>query len=74
MFEMIFTTTNGTGTGVVAIGIDTVDGIPISDGEITCKPPGTYRVGWTLDTTPNPDCETPPCEMWLPGTYNATMG
>ena len=71
---MNFKTVNGTGTGELVISIDTVDGIPVEDGEIDCKSPGAYNVGWTLNAEPNSDCQDPPCEMWLPGTYNVTMG
>lgn len=74
IFAMNFTTVNGTGTGELAISIDTVDGIPVGDDEFNCNLPGTYNVGWTLNAEPSSDCETPPCEMWLPGTYNVTMG
>ena len=71
---MSFMTTNGTGTGELAISIETVDGIPVGDAEIDCELPGSYNVGWNLDAEPNPDCEEPPCEEWLPGTYNVTFG
>ena len=71
---MTVNTVNGTGTGELAIAIDTVDGIPIGDAEIYCYKPGSYNVGWNLNAEPDPDCEQPPCEMWLPGTYNVTLG
>ena len=71
---MSFTTVNGTGTGELAISIDTVDRIQVGDAEIDCKSPGSYNVEWDLKAVPDPDCEEPPCEMWLPGTYNVTMG
>ena len=74
MFTMTYTTLNGTGTGELAIGVETVDGIPVADDELNCNAPGTYTVGWTLNAKPNPNCQNPPCEMWLPGTYNVTMG
>ena len=74
VFAMNFTTINGTGTGELAISIDTVDGIPVGNAHFDCSNPGTYNVGWTLDAEPSSDCENPPCEMWLPGTYNVTMG
>ena len=60
---------NGTGTGELAISIDTVDGIPVGDAEVDCKSPGSYNVGWDLKAVPDPDCQEPPREMWLPGTY-----
>ena len=65
-------TVNGIGTAELAISIDTVDGIPIGDAEINCKSPGNYNVEWDLKAVPDSDCEQPPCEMWLPGTYNVT--
>ena len=71
---MTVNTVNGTGTGELAILIDTVDGIPIGDAEIYCYKPGSYNVGWNLKAEPNHNCEEPPCEMWLPGTYNVTLG
>ena len=71
---MTFKTVNGTGSGEIAIFIDTVDGIPYKDTNITCYSPGTYGMEFTVNTEPDPACHEPPCEMWLPGTYNATLG
>ena len=72
-FIMTFTTKNGTGTGEVVIDIDTVDHIPVGDGEISCEQPGTYSVQWNLNAVPK-GCQKPPCEEWLPGIYNVTFG
>ena len=69
---MSFMTVNGTGTGELAISIDTVDDIPIEDAEIDCKSLGSYSVEWDLKAVPDFDYEQPPCEMWLPGTWNVT--
>ena len=69
---MTFNTVNGTGTALYSIGILTVDGLPVGEADIDCKSPGTYTVGWELNAVP--DCEQVPCEMWLPGTYNVTLG
>ena len=71
---MTFNTANGTGTGEMAIFIETVDGIPYKDTEIICYSPGTYGVGWTVNAKPDPVCKQPPCEKWLPGTYKVTLG
>ena len=70
---MSFMTVNGMGTGELAISIDTVDGIQVGDAEIDCKSPDCYNVEQDLKAVPDPDCEQPPCEMWLPGTYNVTL-
>ena len=71
---MSFTTTNGTGTGELFIAVHTIDRIPVEDGEIDCKSPGSYSVQWDLNAVPDPDCNEPPCETWTPGIYNATLG
>ena len=73
-FTMTFMTNNGTGTGELAISIDTVDGIPVEDGEIVCKSPGTYTAQWNLNAVPDSNCQEPPCEMWLPRVYKVTFG
>ena len=71
---MSFMTVNGTGTGELAIPIDTVDRIQVGpDAEIDCKSLGCYTVEWDLKAVPDPDCEQSPCEMWLPGTYNIIL-
>ena len=69
---MTFTTVNGTGTGELALSIETVDNIAVGDSQIDCKTPGTYTVEWKLKAVPDPNCEGP-CEMWLPGTYYASL-
>ena len=42
----------------------------VGEAEIDCKSPGSYNVEWDLKAVPDPNCEQPPCEMWLPGAYN----
>ena len=59
-------------TTLYSIGILIVDGLPDGEADIDCKSPGTYSVGWELNAVP--DCEQVPCEMWLPGIYNVTLG
>ena len=73
-FQMTFTTANGTGTGEMAIFIDTVDGIPYKDTEIICYSPDTYGVEWTVNAKPDPACKQPSSEKWLLGTYKVTLG
>ena len=36
--------------------------------------PGSYKVEFKVDATPNPDCNDPMCEQWLPGLYNIDLG
>ena len=67
---MSFMTVNGTGTGELAISIDTVNRILVEEAKLDCKSPGSYNVECDLKAVPDPECEQPPCEMWLPGTYN----
>ena len=47
-----------------------VDGILFGEAENDCKSLGSYNVECDLKAVPDPECEQPPCEMWLPGTYN----
>ena len=70
--SMTFTTLNGTGTGELAISIETVDNIAVGINQIDCKLPGTYEVQWQLKAVPDPNCQEH-CEMWLPGTYHALL-
>jgi len=68
---------NGTGTGQIGISIHTVDGLIIEDFELNyAQNPGTYDVEWKLDAVPDPDCNPVPgpCEYWIPGVYNVTIG
>ena len=70
--SMIFTTINGTGTGELALSIETVDNIAVGNSQIDCKLPGTYVVQWKLKAMPDPSCQEN-CEAWLPGTYYALL-
>jgi len=68
---------NGTGTGELGIIINTIDGIPAEDIQLnTAQKPGTYSVEWNLKAEPDPNCDPSkgPCEKWLPGLYNVTIG
>ena len=74
---MQYISKNGTSTGVIGIVIDAVDLLPIEDFELNLpQDPGTYNVGWNLKAVPDPDCNPvpSPCEKWLPGIYNVTIG
>ena len=72
--SMTYKTVNGTGTGMVALLVDTQDGFPLYDGEIIeAQSPGTYSVYWTAVAKPDPDC-TFPCPKWLTGNYTAHVG
>ena len=76
-FPMTYVSKNGTSTGEVGIFINTVDGIPVEDVQLNMpQAPGTYNVEWNLKAEPNPNCDPSqgPCENWLPGLYNATIG
>ena len=74
---MLFDTMNGTGTGEIDLLINTVDGIPVGDNELS-EPlkPGSYNVTWTVHAKPDPHCDPTqePCEEWLPGNYTANVG
>ena len=76
-FPMTYVSKNGTGTGEVGIFIDTVDGIPVEDVQLNvAQNAGTYSVEWNLKAKPDPNCDPSqgPCEEWLPGVYNVTIG
>ncbi len=74
--DLMFTTTNGTGTGEVALNIETVDGMPLGDTELALpEQPGSYGVKWTVTAAPDPNCDPSQgfCEMWLPGNYTVIV-
>jgi len=76
-FPMTYVSKNGTSTGEVGIFVDTVDGIPVEDVELNMpQAPGMYSVEWNLRAEPNPNCDPSqgPCENWLPGLYNVSIG
>lgn len=63
---------NGTGTGMLAISVDTVDGIPLGDDFLNfAQPAGTYDGTIKLNAKEDPDCDPTqgPCETWEPGNY-----
>ena len=71
---MTFTTTNGTGTGLAVILIDTQDELPLYANTLSeARPPGTYTVTWEAEAKIDPDCEIF-CEQWLPGNYTVHTG
>ena len=74
---LTFQSKNGTGTGEIAMNIDTQDGIPLGQSQYSAPlQPGTYTVKWTGEAAPDPDCDPTqgPCEMWLAGNYTVNVG
>ena len=66
---------NGTGTGEIFIGIQTIDGLFIDHIELNfAQDPGRYDVKWNLSAVPDCKPVPGPCEYWLPGIYNVTVG
>ena len=75
--DVEYVSKNGTGTGELYIGIDTVDGIPLDDSFlIEAQPAGQYGERITIEAQVDPDCDPSqgPCEQWLPGTYTVEIG
>ncbi|KAK6183703.1 hypothetical protein SNE40_011130 [Patella caerulea] len=71
-----YTSKNGTGTGEIIVGIQTVDGLPIENGFVhDAQPAGTYPLSLTLKAEPDPNCDPSQgfCEQWLPGNYSVTV-
>jgi len=71
---------NGTSTGEIRINIQTVDHQPLSFNSIyvaDTTTPGSFKgSGQIQSTTPAPatcDPTQSTCEMWLPGTYTASI-
>ena len=55
---MALKTVNGTGTGELVLIIHTVDKIPLSAQFLyEAKKPGTYTERFSIDTTPDPECD-----------------
>ncbi|CAF2654432.1 unnamed protein product [Rotaria sp. Silwood2] len=76
VFDLSYQTFNGTGTGQMLVDVQTIDGIKVSSFYlIEAKKTGRYAERLSLDTTPDPDCESAvnPCEEWFPGVYNVTV-
>ena len=56
--DMELVSVNGTGTGEIVLMIQTVDKIPLSGTFLfESKKPGYYGQRFTVDTTPDPDCD-----------------
>lgn len=75
--DVSFVSLNGTGTGELAIGIRTVDGIDVGDSFlIESLPPGKYEEQISIQAEPDPDCDPTQeqCEQWLPGVYYVEIG
>lgn len=76
VLDMTYQTTNGTGTSQLLVVIQTIDAIKIAPFFLVEeKKPGLYSERISVDTTPDPDCEsaTNPCEEWFSGVYNVTV-
>ena len=76
-FPLQYFSLNGTGVGEFAVYVETVDGVPVQDTQLNfAHPPGTHVVFLNVETKPDPNCDPSqgPCEKWLPGLYNATVG
>ncbi|CAF4561648.1 unnamed protein product [Rotaria sp. Silwood2] len=76
IFDLTFESVNGTGTSQLLFNIQTIDAIKISSFFlIEAKKTGKYAERFSIDTTPDPDCESAvdPCEEWFPGVYNVTV-
>lgn len=59
ILDMTYQTMNGTGTSQLLITIETVDAIKIAPFFlIEEKKPGLYGERISIDTTPDPDCES----------------
>jgi len=77
-FDLVLTyvSRNGTGTGELDVGIETVDGIPLGqDFLMEASPAGSYNVTISVEAKPDPSCDPTqgPCEEWLPGVYTAQI-
>jgi hypothetical protein len=56
--DIVYVSTNGTGTGEMVIMIKTVDKVPLTSGFLLeAQKPGTYGERLTVDTTPDPECD-----------------
>ncbi len=77
MIDMEFQSTNGTGTGELALEIATADGVPLGQNSILLpEAPGAYGTKYTVSAKPDPNCDPTqgPCEMWIAGNYTAKIG
>ena len=56
--DMELISKNGTGTGEMVLAIETVDKIPLNASFLMeAKKPGSFGQRFTIDTTPDPDCD-----------------
>ncbi|KAL5009317.1 hypothetical protein ScPMuIL_014898 [Solemya velum] len=72
IIDIEYSSENGTGTGELAVAIQTVDGIPVGGSFLLeAQEPGTYKGNIQLKAVPDPDCDPTQdiCEGWLPGQY-----
>jgi hypothetical protein len=77
IFDLTYVSKNGTGTGEIYFGIQTVDGIPLEDSILLeLQPAGTYNARLSVVSEPDPDCDPDQdeCEEWLSGPYEAQIG
>jgi hypothetical protein len=77
LFDLTYVSLNGTGTGEIYFGIQTVDGIPIEDSILLdAQQAGTFNARLSVISEPDPDCDPDQqdCEEWLPGNYEAQIG
>jgi len=74
--EVEYTSKNGTGTGEMVVGVETVDGIPIANSFLLQpQMAGKYESSIKLSASPDPKCDPTqqPCEEWLPGNYTVSI-
>ncbi len=77
VIDVEFQSTNGTGTGELALEIATADGVPLGQDSILLpEAPGSYGTKYTASAKPDPNCDPTqgPCEMWIAGNYTAKIG
>lgn len=63
VLDLTYKSVNGTGTGQLLVNIQTIDYVKIAPFFlIEEKQPGTYEQRISIDTTPDPDCESTTCK------------
>ena len=75
--DIEYVSQNGTGTGELAIDIQTIDQVPLGTAFLLeAQKPGKYRMNIELNAQQDPDCDPSqgPCEEWLPGLYPVQIG
>ncbi|CAF2045091.1 unnamed protein product [Rotaria magnacalcarata] len=76
VIDFAYESMNGTGTGQLVVGIQTIDGVELSTTLlIEPQKPGRYAERISVDASPDPDCDpaAQQCEEWFPGVYNVTV-